>query len=404
MNPAAARITAVCAGKRVTLMEVCGTHTVSLFRSGVRGMLPASLKLISGPGCPVCVTAQGYIDAALELATRPGITIATYGDMVRVPGRGGSLAEARARGADVLVVYSARDAVAWAAAHPDREVVFLAVGFETTTPATAQAVLDAEAQGLANFRVLTAHKLVVPAMLALCAAMESDGAPSRSDGAGAEGRQRHTIGGADAAAIQPAKPAESSPDKASGVGLEGRRGEAPGQIDGFLCPGHVSVVIGSEAYRPIVERHGKGCVVAGFEAASMLEGVARLCEMARDRKPELDNCYTVAVKPGGNPHAQALLDRVFEPGDATWRAMATIPGSGLRLREAYRRFDAASHYGVDTERDDEPSDCRCGEVIQGKVEPKECPLFGNACTPSNPVGPCMVSSEGTCAAWYKYGR
>lgn len=350
MNPAAARITAVCAGKRVTLMEVCGTHTVSLFRSGVRGMLPASLKLISGPGCPVCVTAQGYIDAALELATRPGITIATYGDMVRVPGRGGSLAEARARGADVLVVYSARDAVAWAAAHPDREVVFLAVGFETTTPATAQAVLDAEAQGLANFRVLTAHKLVVPAMLALLA------------GDGGEG------------------------------------------LDGFLCPGHVSVVIGSEAYRPIVERHGKGCVVAGFEAASMLEGVARLCEMARDRKPELDNCYTVAVKPGGNPHAQALLDRVFEPGDATWRAMGTIPGSGLRLREAYRRFDAASHYGVDTERDDEPSDCRCGEVIQGKVEPKECPLFGNACTPSNPVGPCMVSSEGTCAAWYKYGR
>lgn len=347
---AAARIAALCTGRRVTLMEVCGTHTVSLFRSGVRGMLPPSLKLISGPGCPVCVTAQGYIDAALALAARSGVTIATYGDMVRVPGRGGSLAEARARGADVLVVYSARDAVAWAAEHPQRDVVFLAVGFETTTPATAQAVLDADEQGLANFRVLTAHKLVVPAMQALLA----------GDG---------------------------------GAGL-----------DGFLCPGHVSVVIGAEAYRPIVERHGKACVVAGFEAESMLAGIERLCAMHQEERPGLDNVYGVAVKPEGNPHAQALIDRVFEPCDATWRAMGTIPGSGLRLREAWRRFDAAAHYGVDTERDDEPSACRCGEVIQGKAEPKECPLFGNGCTPSTPVGPCMVSSEGTCAAWYKYGR
>ncbi len=346
----AAAIAAACAGKRITLMEVCGTHTVSLFRSGVRGMLPPSLKLLSGPGCPVCVTAQGYIDAALELAARQGVTIATYGDMVRVPGRGGSLAEARARGADILVVYSAIDAVAWAAKHPERQVVFLAVGFETTTPATAQAVLDAEEQQLTNFRVLTAHKLVVPAMLAL---LDGDGGA---------------------------------------------------HLDGFLCPGHVSVVIGSEAYRPIVERHGKACVVAGFEPASMLAGIQRLCEMKRDTAPALDNRYTVAVKPEGNPHAQALIDRVFEPCDATWRAMGTILGSGLRLRAAYRRFDAAVHYGLDTERDDEPGACLCGEVIQGKAEPKDCPLFGNGCTPTNPVGPCMVSSEGTCAAWYKYGR
>lgn len=350
MSTPAERIAEACAGKRVTLMEVCGTHTVSLFRSGVRGMLPPSLKLLSGPGCPVCVTAQGYIDAALELAGRQGVTIATYGDMVRVPGRGGSLADARARGADILVVYSAIDAVAWAAKHPDRQVVFLAVGFETTTPATAQAVLDAEEQQLANFRVLTAHKLVVPAMLALLA------------------------------------------------------GDGGAHLDGFLCPGHVSVVIGSEAYRPIVERHGKACVVAGFEPASMLAGIERLCEMKRDTAPGLGNSYTVAVKPEGNPHAQALIDRVFEPCDATWRAMGTIPGSGLRLRAAYRRFDAAVHYGLDTERDDEPGACRCGEVIQGKAEPKDCPLFGNGCTPTNPVGPCMVSSEGTCAAWYKYGR
>jgi len=350
VTPTAARIAAACTGRRVTLMEVCGTHTVALFRSGVRSQLPAALRLISGPGCPVCVTAQGYIDAALDLALRPGVTIATYGDMVRVPGRGGSLAEARARGADLLVVYSARDAVAWAAAHPARTVVFLAVGFETTTPATAQAVLEAEAQAVDNFLVLTAHKVVVPAMLALLA----------GDG---------------------------------GVGL-----------DGFLCPGHVSVIIGSEAYRPIVERHGKGCVVAGFEAASMLEGIARLCEMARDGTPELDNSYPVAVKPGGNPHAQALLARVFEPCDATWRALGTIPGSGLRLRPAYRRFDAAERFQLETNRDDEIAGCRCGEVIQGKTQPSECPRFGVSCTPSNPIGPCMVSSEGTCAAWYNYGR
>jgi hydrogenase expression/formation protein HypD len=350
VTSAAARITAACAGRRVTLMEVCGTHTVALFRTGVRSQLPAALRLISGPGCPVCVTAQGYIDAALDLALRPGVTIATYGDMVRVPGRGGSLAEARARGADILVVYSARDAVAWAAAHPARTVVFLAVGFETTTPATAQAVLEAEAQAVGNFLVLTAHKVVVPAMLALLA------------------------------------------------------GDGGNGLDGFLCPGHVSVVIGSDAYRPIVERHGKGCVVAGFEAASMLEGVARLCEMARDGAPDLDNSYTVAVKPGGNPHAQALLARVFEPCDATWRAMGTIPGSGLRLRPAYRRFDAAERFQLDTNRDDEIEGCRCGEVIQGKTQPSECPRFGVSCTPSNPIGPCMVSSEGTCAAWFNYGR
>lgn len=350
MNPVAERIAAACTGRRIALMEVCGTHTVALFRSGVRSQLPPTLRLISGPGCPVCVTAQGYIDAALELAGRPGLTIATYGDMVRVPGRGGSLAEARARGADILVVYSARDAVTWASTHLERTVVFLAVGFETTTPATAQAVLEAEAQEVGNFLVLTAHKVVVPAMLALLA----------GDG---------------------------------GAGL-----------DGFLCPGHVSVVIGSEAYLPIVERHGKACVVAGFEAASMLEGVARLCEMTRDGTPGLDNTYTVAVKPGGNPHAQRLLERVFEPCDATWRAMGAIPGSGLRLRPAYRHFDAAVRFQLDTERDDEIDGCRCGEVIQGKTEPRDCPRFGVTCTPSNPIGPCMVSSEGTCAAWFNYGR
>ena len=339
----------VAARGSLRIMEVCGTHTVSLFRTGVRSLLPQGLKLLSGPGCPVCVTAQGYIDAACDLARRPEVTIATYGDLVRVPGGKGSLAEARAQGGRVEVVLSGHDAVRLAQQDANRQVVFLAVGFETTTPATALAVLEAEALGLNNFTVLGAHKLVVPAMQALLAA-----------------------------------------------------GDVP--LDGFLCPGHVSVIIGSEAYRPVVERHRKACVVAGFEPAGMLAGLARLAEMVRDGKPDLDNCYPLVVKPAGNPHAQAIVNRVFQPGDATWRAMGVIPASGLDLRPAYAGFDAHVRFGVRSDRDGHPAGCRCGEVIQGRIDPNECALFRTTCTTAHPIGPCMVSSEGTCAAWYKYAR
>jgi len=333
----------------IRLMEVCGTHTVSLFRSGIKSLLPAAVRLISGPGCPVCVTSQGYIDAACELSTRPGVSICTYGDMVRVPGRSESLADHRGAGAQVKVVYSARDALQFAREHADRQVVFLAVGFETTTPSTAATILAADRAGVENFFVLPAHKLVVPAMTALLSS-----------------------------------------------------GEVP--IDGFLCPGHVSVVLGCGAYRPIAEKYHKPCVVAGFEPMQMLEGIARLVRQVAEGQALVENVYPIAVSEDGNPKAREIMDRVFEPGAATWRAMGTIPESGSILRAPYRRFDAAERLDVTIGPDYEPAGCQCGQVIQGKADPADCPLFAKACTPTRPVGPCMVSSEGSCAAHYKYAR
>ncbi|HRX85340.1 MAG TPA: hydrogenase formation protein HypD [Phycisphaerae bacterium] len=333
----------------VQLMEVCGTHTVALFRTGIKSLLPANVRLLSGPGCPVCVTSQGYIDAACTLARRDGVTVCTYGDMVRVPGRGGSLEVQRARGARIRVVYSARDAVHLAAKSPELQVVFLAVGFETTAPATAAALLEAESLGLKNFSVLAAHKLVVPAMEVLLA-----------------------------------------------------DGDVP--IDGFICPGHVSVIIGAEAYQPVVSRYHKPCVVTGFEPAGMLAGIAAVLRQIAAGDARIENVYSVAVTPGGNRVALDVMDRVFEPAPARWRAMGELPASGLRLRPAYAAFDAWRRFDL-TEGDDyDPPGCRCGEVIQGKSQPADCALFATACTPLNPIGPCMVSSEGTCAAWYKYHR
>lgn len=329
-------------------MEVCGTHTVALFRSGVKSLLPPPLRLVSGPGCPVCVTSQGYIDAACEVAQRPGVTVCTYGDMIRVPGQAGSLEQQRARGAEVAVVYSARDAVKLAARQPDREVIFLAVGFETTAPATAAAVIEAESQKLSNFSILPGHKLVIPALSALLSA-----------------------------------------------------GDVP--IDGFLLPGHVSVVIGVQAYRPIVETFHKACAVTGFEPEQMLRGIVCLLEQIAANEPRLDNAYNAVVRDEGNPIARQWIEQVFEPADTIWRAMGVIPCSGLDLRERYRSFDALAKFGLTIESDYDPPGCKCGEVIQGKLEPSACTLFGTKCTPAHPIGPCMVSSEGTCAAWYKYG-
>ncbi len=329
------------------IMEVCGTHTVALFRSGIRSLLPENVRLISGPGCPVCVTSQGFIDAACELASREGITVCTYGDMVRVPGRKGSLADRRARGARVMVVYSARDALQFAVKNPDRRVVFLAVGFETTAPATAVTLVEADRNNVENFFVLTAHKRVVPAMLALVAGGEV-------------------------------------------------------AIDGFLCPGHVSVVIGSDAYLPVVEKGNWPCVVAGFEPHQMLRGILRLLEQISRDEAKLENVYRSAVSPKGNAQALAILDRVFTPAPAVWRAIGTIPDSGLDLREPFARFDARSRLDLEIGEDYDPPGCRCGEVIQGKIDPVECGLFGTTCSPAQPVGPCMVSGEGTCSAWYKY--
>ena len=335
--------------KPVRIMEVCGTHTVSLFRTGAKSLLPESLKLISGPGCPVCVTSQGYLDTACELAARPDVIIATYGDMVRVPGAKGSLESMRGEGAEVAVVYSALDALRIAVENPEKQVVFLGVGFETTTPATAVCLLEAEAKGIENFSILPGHKLVIPAMDAL---------------------------------------------------LSG--GEVP--VDGFLCPGHVSVIIGSGAYVPIAEGYGKACVVAGFELENMLTGILNILKQIDDGRADVENVYSAVVTEAGNIAGWNLVEKVFEPGDTEWRAMGTLPGSGLVLRDAYRGFDARERFGVEYGPDVHPPGCLCGEVIQGKVTPAECALFGEGCTPLDPIGPCMVSSEGTCSAWYKYNR
>jgi hydrogenase expression/formation protein HypD len=342
-------IAAASEGRPVRIMEICGTHTVSLFRTGARSMLPENLRLVSGPGCPVCVTSQAYIDLACDLAARDDVTIATYGDMVRVPGTQGSLETLRARGADVKIVYSARDALKIARENPARQVVFLAVGFETTAPATAATVLAAQAAGLDNLTILPGHKFVMPAMAALLA----------------------------------------DPDI---------------PIDAFLCPGHVSVVLGTGAYLPVARDYHRPCVVAGFELENMLAGIAAICHQLAAGEARVENVYTAVVRDEGNPAARALIDRVFQPGDDLWRALGTIPDSGMALRDKFRTFDAMARFELTMGPDVHPPGCLCGEVIQGKVTPAECKLFATACTPQHPIGPCMVSSEGTCAAWFRYNR
>jgi hydrogenase expression/formation protein HypD len=334
-------------GRQINIMEVCGTHTVSIFRNGIRPTLPKSLKLLSGPGCPVCVTDQGYIDVTLELADRDDCIIATYGDMIRVPGKTGSLE--RNHMSNVKIVLSSDDAVELARKNPDKTVVFIAVGFETTTPPTAVAVADAEREGLENFCVFSGHKLVVPAMDALLS------------------------------------------DKNN-------------KIDAFLCPGHVSVIIGSDAYKPIVERYGKPCVVAGFDPMQVIEGIAEICRQLAHDKPEVASLYHAAVKSEGNIAAQKLIEKYFEPYDGYWRGLGKIPGGTLRLRDEYAKFDATKRFGIEEIPAEDLSGCKCGEVLCGLIDPPQCPMFEKKCTPDDPVGPCMVSSEGACSAWYKYGR
>jgi hydrogenase expression/formation protein HypD len=338
-------------GRPVRFMEVCGTHTVNAFRSGLHSLVPPSVTLLSGPGCPVCVTALGDIDQLIGLATRPGVTLCTYGDMLRVRGsEGGSLELARATdGADVRVIYSALDAVRVARAEPGREVVLAAVGFETTAPATAAAALEAGRLGLTNFSAWTSHKLVLPAMRALL---------------------------------------EAYPDN----------------VDGFLCPGHVAVIIGSAAFTPVVTEFRRPCVVAGFEGPQIAAALARLAELAAAGEAALENLYPQAVDPAGNVVARHLMRKVFTPAAAMWRGLGTLPASGLQLRTEFARFDARRRFGLPPSPAREPAGCRCGEVITGRAAPADCRLFGTACTPVHAIGPCMVSSEGTCQAWFKYRR
>lgn len=335
-------------GRPIVVMEVCGTHTVAIFRSGIRSTLPEGLQLLSGPGCPVCVTDQGYIDAVLELTKRDDCIIATYGDMIRVPGKAGSL-ETRAARADVRVVLSSEDALQLARDNADKSVVFIAVGFETTAPASAVVVQEATREGIENFCILSGHKLILPAMRALLGGMND-------------------------------------------------------RVDGFLCPGHVSVIIGAGAFAEIVNDFGRPCVVAGFEPLQIIEGLAEICRQLSNGKPQLKSIYNAVVTEPGNVAAQRIIAECFDAADGYWRGLGKIEKSTLVLKEEYRRFDAFARFDLSDEPGEDLSGCRCGEVLCGLIEPSQCALFGTRCTPAKPIGPCMVSSEGTCAAWYKYGR
>jgi hydrogenase expression/formation protein HypD len=336
-----------------TLMEVCGTHTMAIARHGLRQFLPKGVRLVSGPGCPVCVTSQKRIDEFLALGDGHVIK-ATFGDLVRVPGSTSSLEAERARGADVRVVYSPVDALTIAKQTPGKQVVFFAVGFETTAPGVAASVLEAERERVGNYSVFSAHKVVPPALETLVS---------------------------------------SGPEPGSGIG-------------GFILPGHVSTIIGATAYEFLAREHGVPCVVTGFEPTDILQGILMLLRQRLEGRAEVEIQYSRAVNWDGNPRARQVTDRVFQVCDAEWRGLGRIPLSGLALREEFSGFDAERRFPVEAPVLEEPAGnqvrCLCGLILQGRAVPEDCPLFGRVCTPASPVGPCMVSSEGTCAAWYRY--
>lgn len=336
----------------VSLMEVCGTHTVSISRFGLRSLMPGDLKLLSGPGCPVCVTPLEEIDWAIGAARLPGVILATFGDMMRVPGSESSLERERAEGHDVRIVYSPLDALKIAEGSPGEEVVFAGVGFETTSPAVAATVAAAAERGISNFSVIACFKRVPPALEALAA-------------------------------------------------MPGRK------IDGFICPGHVSTIIGAGAYERVAAKHNIPCVVTGFEPLDILQGITMLLTQVdgirqRGEAARVEIQYRRAVTMEGNPSALGMLSRVLETRDAAWRAIGTIPQSGHGFCDRYRAFDAGERLKVELPPTAEASGCICGEIMMGLKLPPDCPLFGGRCTPRDPVGPCMVSSEGSCAAFHKY--
>ena len=333
------------------IMEVCGTHTMSAARFGLRSLLPSTLELVSGPGCPVCVTAQRDIDAFLALGRDPRNALVSFGDMLRVPGSETSLERVRAEGADVRIVYSPLDAVQKASEEPDRNVVFFGVGFETTMPAVALAITSAHESRLGNFSVLCVHKTMPRALRALLAGGEV-------------------------------------------------------AVSGLLCPGHVTTIIGADAYEFIPKEFNVPCAVTGFEPVDMMLGVEAIVGQIAEGAARVDNVYKRAVSKNGNPRARAILDDVFEPCDAEWRGLGVIPETGVKITEKYARFDARKRFAAVF--DDTPpareTECRCGDVLRGALRPAECAQFGTRCTPSDPLGPCMVSSEGACAAAYRYER
>ncbi len=331
------------------IMEVCGGQTHSIIRNGIDQLLPDEIELIHGPGCPVCVTPLGMIDKALDIAARPEVIFCSYGDMLRVPGSDTDLFQVKSRGGDVRIVYSPIDAVTLAEEHPDREVVFFAIGFETTAPANAMAVHLAKERGLTNFSVLVSHVLVPPAIEAIA----------------------------------------SSPTN---------------RVDGFLAAGHVCSVMGTHQYGPLVDRHEVPIVVTGFEPLDVLEGIRRVVAQLEDGRAELENAYPRVVTDAGNVPAQEMVEDVFEVCDRQWRGVGEIPLSGWTLSERYADFDAERRFGVGDIDAPESELCRSGEVLQGLIKPNECPAFGKECTPRTPLGATMVSSEGACAAYFQYRR
>ena len=333
----------------VNLMEVCGSHTMAIARAGLRRLLPENVRLISGPGCPVCVTPPQVIDTMLALTERPEVVIATYGDMIKVPGfrRGDNLGARRAAGARVEIVYSPLDAVELAAREKSSEVVFLGVGFETTAPGTAAAAKAAAERGLENFSVFSMLKTVEPALRALIA-------------------------------------------------------DPAFNIQGFLCPGHVATIIGERGFAYLPEEFHLPGVISGFEPEDILVSVYRLLRQLSDGRAAIENEYTRAVATEGNPLAMRMIEEVLEPRDDPWRGLGLIPGSGLGMRKEYERFDAQRRFDAFYGMEEPPTACCCGQIIQGRLTPRDCPLFGTVCVPEDPVGPCMVSGEGACAAAYKY--
>ena len=338
-------------GRHLRFMEVCGTHTVSIFRAGIRQLLPEQVELVSGPGCPVCVTPDEYMDKAIAYARREDVIITTFGDMLKVPGTESSLSEAKAAGADIRIVYSPLDSLQVAQENPDKKVIFLAVGFETTAPTAAATVLAAEQAGLKNLYMLSAQKLVPPALRLLI----------------------------------------DDPEVL---------------VDGFILPGHVSVVTGTEVFRFLETEYHIPGVVTGFEPLQILRSLYRLTKQVAAGEAKVENEYGSVVKPQGSPTSMAVTSKVYEPVAAKWRGIGEIPASGLKMRETYKAYDIEEVLPLPAGQLPAPkkTGCRCGEVLKGIVTPHDCPLFGKACVPTHAIGPCMVSVEGVCAAWYKYGK
>lgn len=334
-------------GRKLQFMEVCGTHTMSIAKMGLRGILGNKIRLVSGPGCPVCVTSDLDLTRMLYIAEQPDVIITTFGDMMRVPVGGRSLFDSKASGADVRIVYSPDNALKIASENPHNEVVFIAVGFETTIPTIAATIIEAESDGIKNFSILPAMKIVPPALRMLC------GHPKLS-------------------------------------------------IDGFILPGHVSTIIGTKPYRFITDEFALPGVITGFSDCDIADALLILTELVTANEPAIVNSYKRAVQTDGNQTASVLMDRVFIVDDAEWRGIGMLQGSGLKLREEYLDFDAGSRFALPSNSLQIETDCRCGEVILGKIIPTECRHFAKDCTPNNPLGPCMVSSEGACAAYFKY--